>query len=206
MYYAQHVPRVLCLPCTHPGLGDAGLKSPLSRLHAGIALDLAEPTPPHGDLCPGLLRLSADADGAVCGVPLVRAATLDLAFFLAQHGSYCHHRGGGPPQKGLLPAADLAGSNRHRQLCELSTRDSHSVCLSAALRRHSRMDALPSAADHGLPICVHPRTHPVGRRRQRALPRYSAYPGSPPDILVFPLSHRVQEHTDPRAISHCLVT
>src|SRR5262249_61391036 len=100
MYYAQHVPRILCLSCTHPSLGNAGLKSPLSGLHTRTALDLTEPTLPYGDLCPGLLRLSAGADGPVCGIPLVWAATLDLAFFLAQHGSYRHHRGGWPPQKG----------------------------------------------------------------------------------------------------------
>src|SRR5262245_22201695 len=130
MYHAQHVSRVLCLPCTYSSLGDAGLKSPLSGLHAGTALDLIKPTPPHGDLCSGLLRLSAGADRAVCGVPPVWAAAVDVAFFLASHGIYGYHRGGRSPQEGLLPTADLAGCNRRRPLCELSHRSSSSVRLS----------------------------------------------------------------------------
>src|SRR4051812_28839632 len=64
---------------------------------------------------------------------------------------------------------------------------------------------MPSTADHGLPICFHPRTHLAYLSSERPLPRYSTYLGSSPHLLVFPLSHRVQEHAGTRAISRALV-
>jgi hypothetical protein len=61
------------------------------------------------------------------------------------------------------------------------------------------------AYDHGLPICFHLGPHPAGLSSERPLPRYSANSGSPPHLLVFPLSYRVQEHPSTRATTRGLV-